>query len=91
MCLLLKGSGLTLPESVQSHETPDAKRPMFLSQSWQAKLGLRKNMRKGTHILEAYGEELEVARQACAGLCMIRIAHLLADDYTGGDPRLGSF
>lgn len=61
---------------------------MLLSQSCQAKLGVTKNMREGTTILEDYGEELEVVRQAGTGLFMMRIDHLLTEDYIGGDPRL---
>lgn len=61
---------------------------MPLSQSCQAKLGLTKVVRKGTVILEDYGEELEIVRHAGTGLFMFRIDPFLADGYMGGDPRL---
>lgn len=56
--------------------------------SCQAKLGMAKNMREYTIILEDYGEELEVVRQAGTGLFMIRIHHLPSGGYTDGGPLL---
>ena len=83
MALQLKESELTLPGACISHEIPDAKHPMLLSQSAQAKIGMVKNMRKGVIMIEDYGEEIEVVRLVGTELFMIRIDHLDLDMLRG--------
>ena len=47
MALKCEESGLILPGAISSHEVPGAERPLLISQSCQAKLGMTKSMRKG--------------------------------------------
>ncbi len=108
MSLLMEKSQLTLPGIIDSHEIETSHHPMLLSQSAQAKLGFRKSSRKGTIELEDHpGETVEVARQKGTGLFMVRIDHLIINEYIsasngsnftgvlleppGGDWQFGSF
>ena len=60
-----------------SHEMPNSKHPLLFSQSCQAKLGFKKDVRDGTITMKDYDDQnLEVARQIRTGLFMIRIDHL---------------
>jgi hypothetical protein len=82
--LQLIRSKLIIPGAVDSHETPDGKHPMLLSQSAQAKLGFTKSSRHGTITLDDYdNQEIEVVRQVKTGLFMICISHLNPKDYIG--------
>ena len=55
---------------------------LLLSQAVQANLGFLKSVRNGTIVMEDYnGQHLEVARQVRTGLFMIRIDHLVLQDY----------
>ena len=79
---LLNESGMVLPGAIDSHETADSRHPLLISQSVQAKLGFTKSARKGTITLDDYEDQgLEVARQIRTGLFMIRIDHLLTEQY----------
>ena len=79
---LLNESGMVLPGSIDSHETEKSKHPLLISQACQAKLGFTKKSRDGTITMDDYENQgLEVARQARTGLFMVRIDHLLVDQY----------
>jgi len=80
--LRLEESYMTLPGGLSSHEMPNAKHPLLLSQSFQAKLGFQKDVRDGTITLKDYdGQSLEVVRQIRTGLFMVRIDHLDKKTY----------
>ena len=67
---------------VHSHETPEKTHPLLLSQACQAKLVLTKRVRDGSITLDDYdAQSLEVARQVVTGLFMLRIVHLIFNDY----------
>ena len=73
---------MVLPCSIESHETADSRHPLLISQSCQAKLGFTKSSRKGTITLDDYEDQgLEVARQIRTGLFMVRIDHLLTEQF----------
>ena len=75
-------NGMVLPGAIDSHETADSRHPLLISQAVQAKLGFTKSARKGTITLDDYEDQgLEVARQIRTGLFMIRIDHLLTEQY----------
>ena len=79
---LLNESGMLLPGSIDSHETEKSKHPLLISQACQAKLGFTKKSRDGTITMDDYENQgLEVARQARTGLFMVRIDHLLVEQY----------
>ena len=79
---LLNESGMVLPGSIDSHETATSKHPLLISQACQAKLGFTKKSRDGTITMDDYENQgLEVARQARTGLFMVRIDHLLVEQY----------
>ena len=79
---LLNESGMVLPGSIDSHETETSKHPLLISQACQAKLGFTKKSRDGTITMDDYENQgLEVARQARTGLFMVRIDHLLVEQY----------
>ena len=53
-----------------------------MSQACQAKLGMTKLVRDGSITLDDYdAQSLEVVRQVGTGLFMIRIDHMIYDDY----------
>ena len=61
---------------------PKKTHPLLVSQACQAKLGMTKRVRDGSITLDDYDAlSLEVARQVGIGLFMIRIDHLIRDDY----------
>ena len=67
---------MRLPANCASHDIPDGKHPLLLSQSVQACLGMKKDVRAGTIQLSDYEDHhVEVARQAKTGLFMIRSDH----------------
>ena len=79
---MLPESGVTLQGSLDSHEIAEARHPLLLSNSCQAKLGFTKSSRRGTVSLDDYdNQELEVARQIRTGLLMVRIDHLDSDQF----------
>ena len=56
--------------------------PLLVSQACQAKSGMTKRVRDGSTTLDHYdAQSLEVARQVRIGMFMIRIDHLIRDDY----------
>ncbi len=78
----LQESDLTLPGTFQSHEFSGGTHPLLLSQSLQALLGMTKNVRNGTiQIMDYENQNLEVVRQARTGLFMVRVDHLLVNDF----------
>jgi len=84
VALQLKESKLVLPGAIDSHEIANSRHPLLISQGCQAKLGFTKSSRKGTITLDDYQNQgLEVARQAKTGLFLIRIDHLLIEQYQG--------
>ena len=77
----LNESGTVIPGALDSHET-DSRHPLLISQAVQAKLGFTKSSRNGAVTLDDYdNQSLEVAREVGTGLFMIRIDHLLAEQY----------
>ena len=81
--LKLEETGLTLPGGLESHEMEEGNHVLLLSQAVQANLGFLKSVRNGTIVMEDYdGQHLEVARQVRTGLFMIRIDHLLIEDFS---------
>ena len=71
---------MIVPGSVISHEMPGSSHPMLLSQSAQALLGFRKDVRDGTIKMKDYDDQdLEVVRQQRTGLFMIRMDHIHYD------------
>ena len=80
--LKLEETGLTLPGGLDSHEMEEGNHVLLLSQAVQANLGFLKSVRNGTIVMEDYNKQhLEVARQVRTGLFMIRIDHLLIQDF----------
>ena len=68
---------------VFSHQTPDTTKNelvLLLSQACQARLGMRKRVRKRS-ITSDYSQPSEVARQAGIRLFTIRIDHFVHDDH----------
>ena len=67
---------------VHSHGILEKTHPLLLSQACQAKLGMTKRVRDGSVTLDDYdSQSLEVARQVGTGLFVIRIDHLIYNDY----------
>ena len=82
MAIRLQEFGMVILGCVHSHEIPEKIHPLLVSQACQAKLGMTKRVRDGSITLDDYdAQSLEVAGQAGAGLLMIRIDHLIRDDY----------
>ena len=74
---LLQPSNMIVQGSVISHEMPGSSHPMLLSQSAQALLGFKKDVRDGTIKMKDYDDQdLEVVRQHRTGLFMIRMDHI---------------
>ena len=74
---LLQPSNMIVQGSVVSHEMPGSSHPMLLSQSAQALLGFKKDVREGTIKMKDYDDQdLEVVRQHRTGLFMIRMDHI---------------
>ena len=85
-------SGMIIPGGMDSHELPTADHPMLISQSVQARLGMIKCIRNGIIWLQDYDNQtLEVVRHYKTGLFMIRIDHLLVDDYKKLKSKTGKF
>ena len=83
---MLPKSGVTLQGALDSHEIADARHPLLLSHSCQARLGFTKSSRRGTVTLDDYdNQELEVARQIRTGLLMVRIDHLDSERFRSDD------
>ena len=62
--LRLEESKMILPGGLASHEMPNARHPFLISQSAQAKLGFKMEVRDGTITMKDYDDQnLEVARQ----------------------------
>ena len=79
MAIRLQESDMVIPGCVHSHEIPEKTDPLFVS---QAKLGMTKRVRDGSITLDDYdAQSLEVARQVGTGLFMMRIDHLICNDY----------
>ena len=79
MAIRLQESDMVIPGCVHSHEIPEKTHPLFVS---QAKLGMTKRVRDGSITLDDYdAQSLEVARQVVRGLFMMRIDHLICNDY----------
>ena len=73
---------MVIPACVRSHENQEKTEPLFVSQACQAKLGMTKRVRDGSITLDDYDAQLlEVARQVGTGLFVIRIDHLIYNDY----------
>ena len=73
---------MVIPGCVHSHEILEKTHPLFVSQACQAKLGMTKRVRDGSITLDDYdAQSLEVARQVGTGLFMMRIDHLICNDY----------
>ena len=71
---------MIVPGSFISHEMPGSSHPILLSQSAQALLGFRKDVRDGTIKMKDYdNQDLEVVRQHRTGLFMIRMDHIHYD------------
>ena len=67
---------------MHSHEILEKTHPLLLSQACQAKLGMTKRVRDGSITLDdSDAQSLDVVRQIGAGLFMIRIDHLIYNDY----------
>ena len=82
MATRLQESDMVIPGCVHSHEIPEKTHPLLLSEARQAKLGMTKRVREGSITLDDYdAQSLEVTRQVVTGLFMIRIDHLIHDDY----------
>ena len=82
MAIRLQESDVVIPRCVHSHEIPEKTHLLLVSQECQAKLGMAKRVRDGSITLEDYdAQSLEVARQMGTGLFMIRIDHLIYNDY----------
>ena len=82
MAIRLQESDMVIPGCVHLHEIPEKRHPLLLSQACQAKLGMTKRVRDGSITLEDYdAQSLEVARQVGTGLLIIRIDHLVYNDY----------
>ena len=75
-------SDMVIPRCVHSHEILEKIHLLSVSQACQAKLGMTKRVRDGSVTLDDYdAQSFEVARQAGIGLFMIRIDHLIYNDY----------
>ena len=82
MAIRLQESDTVIPGCVHSREIPEKTHPLLVSQACQAKLGMAKRVREGSITLDDYdAQSLEVARQVGRGLFMIRIDHLIFNDY----------
>ena len=82
MAIRLQESDMVIPGCAHSHEIPEKTHPLLVSQACQAKLGMTKRVRDGSITLDDYdAQSLEVARQVGTGLFMLRIHHLIYDDY----------
>ena len=82
MAIRLQESDLVILVCVHSHEIPEKTHLLLLSQAYQAKLGMTKRVRDGSITVDDDdAQSLEVARQVGTGLFMIRIDHLVYDDY----------
>ena len=91
MAIGLQESDMVIPRYVHSHEILEKTHPLLVSQACQAKLGMTKRVRDGSITLDDYdAQSLEVARQVVIGLFMIRIDHVIRDDYTS-NPLLDDF
>ena len=67
---------------VHSHEIPEKTHLLLVSQACQAKLGMTKRVREGSITLDDYdAQSSEVARLVGTRLFMIRIDHLIRDEY----------
>ena len=78
----LEESCLIVPRCVRTHEMLEKSHFLLSSQACGAKLGMVKRVRDGTISLDGYGrQKLEVVRQAGIGLFMIRIDHLIFQDF----------
>ena len=82
MAIRLQESDMVILGCVHSHEILEKTQPLLLSQACQAKLGMTKRVRDGSITLDDYdAQSLEVARHVGTGLLMIRIDHLIYNDY----------
>ncbi len=85
-------SGMIIPGGMDSHELPTADHPMLISQSVQARLGMIRDIRNGIIWLQdSDNQTLEVVRHYKTGLFMIRIDHVLVDDYKKLKSKTGKF
>ena len=67
---------------VHSRDILEKTHSLLPSQACQVKLGMTKRVRDGSITLDDYdAQSLEVVRQAETGLFMIRIDHLIHNDY----------
>ena len=74
---MLHPSDMIVQGTVVSHEMPGSSHPMLLSQSAQALLGFKKDVRDGTIKMKDYDDQdLEVVRQHKTGLFMVRMDHI---------------
>ena len=82
MAIRLQESDMVIPGCVHSHEIPEKTHSLLLSQACQAKLGMTKRVRDGSITLDDHdAQSLEVARQVGTGLFIVRIDHLICNDY----------
>ena len=82
----LKESKMILPGTIESHEMEVGDNPILISQASQAAMGMVKDMRAGTVQMKDYDmQSLEIVRHARNGLFMVRIDHLLIQDYKHGE------
>ena len=82
MAIRLQESGMVIPGCVHSHESPEKTHPFLVSQACQAKLGMTKRVRDSSITLDDYdAQSSDVARQVGTGLFMIRIDHLIYNDF----------
>ena len=73
---------MVIPGCVHSHEIPEKTHPLSVSQACQAKLGMTRRVRDGSTTLDDdHAQSLKVARQVGASLFVIRIDHLIYNDY----------
>ena len=91
MAIRLQESGMVIPGACIHTKSRKKTHPLLLSQACQAKLGMTKRVRDGSITLDDYdAQSLEVVRQVGTGLFMIRIDHLIYNDYVC-NPLLNDF
>ena len=82
MAIRLQESDMVIPGCVHSHEIPEKTHPLLVSQACQAKLGMTKRVHAGSITLDDYdAQSLAVARQVGTSPFVIRIDHLIYNDY----------